>query len=90
MAREQFDEKMHPRCPPLGGEVPFRHCRRLNGGLPCQRLLGCWQDQLDVLTFLREHYTLEELEPIFHPSKPRLDIMFETVSRVKGEGSDSR
>ena len=89
MAREQHDQRMHPRCPPLGGEVPFRHCRRVNSGLPCQRLLGCWQEQLDVVGFVRENYTLEELEPLFQPSKPRLDIMFETVSRVKDGGTEA-
>lgn len=89
MAREEFDERMHPRCPPLGGEVPFRHCRRVNAGMPCQRLLGCWQGEIDVVAFLRENYTLEELEPIFQPAKPRLEIMFETVSRVCGGGKET-
>ena len=85
MAREQYDDKMHPRCPPLGGEVPFKHCRRLNTGLPCERMLGCWEGEIDVIDFLRENYTLEELEPIFQPSKARIDIMFETVTRVREE-----
>jgi hypothetical protein len=85
MPRGEHDALMHPRCPPLGGEVPFRHCRTVNLGLPCQRLLGCWQDRLDVLGFLRENYTLEELEPVFQPQKSRLEVMLEAVAKVKGE-----
>ncbi len=83
MARDEHDSLMHPRCPSLGGEVPFRHCRRVNLGLPCQRLLGCWEGTIDVLAFLRENYTLEELEPVFKPSPSRLETMFETLSRVR-------
>ena len=85
MPREEHDARIHPRCPPLGGEVPFRHCRTVNRGLPCQRILGCWEGKIDVLAFLRGNYTLEELEPSFQPARSRLDILFETVERVRRE-----
>ena len=39
MSRDRHDHEMHPRCPPLGGEVPFRHCRQVNAGLPCHRVV---------------------------------------------------
>lgn len=89
MAREEHDAKMHPRCPPLGGEVPFRHCRTLNRGVPCQRILGCWEGTIDVLAFLRGNYTLEELEPVFHPTPSRLEILFDTVDRVRRERGEA-
>ena len=40
MAIDQYDHEMHPRCPPLGGEVPFYHCRRVNRSLPCHRVVA--------------------------------------------------
>jgi hypothetical protein len=82
MPREDHDLEIHPRCPTLGGEVPFRHCRTVNHDVPCQRLLGCWHAQLDVLSFLRANYTVAELEPLFQPSKSRLQIMFETLEKA--------
>jgi len=81
---DRYDEEMHPRCPPLGGEVPFRHCRRVNAGLPCHRIVICWADRLDIASFLRDGYTPEEIVRMSQPPASRLDILFETLDRVRG------
>ena len=86
MAIDQYDREMHPRCPPLGGEVPFYHCRRVNQGLPCHRIVVCWADRIDIGTFLRAHYTPEEIERMSKPPASRLGVMLETLDRVRGRG----
>ncbi|GAB4265532.1 MULTISPECIES: hypothetical protein [Deferrisoma] len=83
MGIDRYDEELHPRCPPLGGEVPFRHCRRVNRGLPCHRIVVCWADRIDIGAFLREHYTPEELEAMSRPPASRLGVMLETLDRVR-------
>jgi len=83
MSRDRHDHEMHPRCPPLGGEVPFRHCRQVNAGLPCHRVVICWADRLDIGAYLRECYSVEEIERMSKPSESRLQVMFDTLARVR-------
>jgi hypothetical protein len=37
-----IDSLHHPRCPALGGPVPFRHCRTSGTDLTCHRIPECW------------------------------------------------
>jgi hypothetical protein len=66
MAREQFDAE-ETRCLQLGGPVTFNYCRRMNAGLPCRLVIGCWQGRLEVLKFLAENFTGDELRRAFTP-----------------------
>ncbi len=86
MSVDRHDSEMHPRCPPLGGEVPFYHCRRVNRGLPCHRIVTCWADRVEIVSFLREEYSPEELERMSRPPESRLDVLLQTVERVRREG----
>ena len=86
MSIDRYDQEMHPRCPPLGGPVPFFHCRRVNRGLPCHRIVVCWADRLDIAGFIREHYTAEEIERMNRPPPSRMGIVLETLDRVRGKG----
>ncbi len=85
MGIDRYDQEMHPRCPPLGGEVPFYHCRRVNRGLPCYRIVLCWADRVDIASFIRENYSQEEIEAMSRPPEPRLAVMLETAQRVRKE-----
>ncbi|WP_025324082.1 hypothetical protein [Deferrisoma camini] len=85
MGIDRYDQEMHPRCPPLGGEVPFYHCRRVNRGLPCHRIVLCWADRVDIASFIRENYSQEEIEAMSRPPESRLAVMLETAQRVKKE-----
>lgn len=88
MELDRFDHQMHPRCPPLGGEVPFYHCRRVNQGLPCHRIVVCWADRLDIVSFLREGYTAEEIECMSRPPESRLGVILGTLERVRKERAE--
>ncbi|NOY45686.1 MAG: hypothetical protein GXP50_09590 [Deltaproteobacteria bacterium] len=85
MGIDRYDQEIHPRCPPLGGEVPFYHCRRVNRGLPCHRIVLCWADRVDIASFIRENYSQEEIEAMSRPPESRLAVMLETAQRVKKE-----
>jgi hypothetical protein len=72
------------RCPQLGGEVPFRYCRILNQGLPCQRIIVCWEFRIAVSRYLEEHYPAEEIRRAFTaPSKTRLETILEIAENAK-------
>jgi hypothetical protein len=67
---EQHDERMHWRCPMLGGEVTFRYCRRLVEGMPCARIVRCWKPIFDIQDFLDSHYDRDELAAIWNRPRP--------------------
>ena len=86
MKIEEHDEQTLWRCPMLGGPVPFRHCRKTNGGFPCQNVVNCWGNRIDVTVFLRENYSIEELEQVFGtPRKSRIETIFETLEDNLGD-----
>ena len=79
---EQHDEKTI-RCPRVGGDVNFRFCRFENNMLPCRWIAGCWQTQMDINTFLQDHYSKEELDQIFTPPKPKIESLVNLIEKAK-------
>ena len=79
---EQHDDKTM-RCPRVGGEVTFRFCRFENNMLPCRFIVGCWQGQMDIETFLDEHYSEDELNRIFAPPKPKIESLVGLMEKAK-------
>ena len=79
---EQYDDNTI-RCPRIGGEVNFLFCRTENNMLPCRWMAGCWQGHMEILTFLEDHYTKEELEQIFVPPKPKIESLVSLVEKAK-------
>lgn len=72
------------RCPSLGGEVPFKYCRNINEGFPCRRLPVCWSERIDILAFIKEFYSPDEIDRFFVGKGPgRLDQIFSNLERVE-------
>ena len=81
---EQFDEQ-EIRCLQLGGPVTFHYCRRMNGGLPCKLVIGCWQGRLGVLKFLADNFTGDQLRQAFTPSPgSKLERLVALIERSRG------
>ena len=79
---EQYDEKTI-RCPRVGGYINFRFCRSENNMLPCRWIVGCWQRQIDINTFLDEHFSKEEMDKMFTPPKPKIESLVELIEQAK-------
>ena len=64
--------------------VEFRYCTSMNENLPCRNIIGCWKERTDVIAFLRNKYTVEDLKKVFAGlPKTRLERIIELL----GEGS---
>lgn len=79
---EQYDDKTI-RCPRVGGEVTFRYCRFENNLLPCRWIVRCWQSEMDITTFLAEHYSKEELDRVFALPKPKIESLVDLIEKAK-------
>ena len=82
----QHDRRQHYRCPQLGGPVPFVHCRTAANGMPCARILACWEHVFDVAGFLAAHYDMTELAAVWNkPRKDKITSLIDLVRRARGE-----
>lgn len=60
--------------------IELSYCSSLNEGLPCRNIIGCWKERIDIIVFLREKFTDEELKKVFSgPPKSRIDRIIESV-----------
>jgi hypothetical protein len=52
----------------------------MNEGLPCRNIIGCWKGRMDVVSFLRERFSDEDLKKVFSsPPKTRIDRIIESA-----------
>jgi hypothetical protein len=70
-------------CRMLGHEVSFDYCRQGVGRLPCRNIFNCWFEQFDVESFIRAHYTSEQIETILTPPTPKIVTLLEMIEQAK-------
>ena len=71
-------------CSQLGGEIPFRYCRTVNENLPCRRIISCWEFRMDIMQFLSEHYSTEEVQRVLSPpTKTRIETILDLIEEAK-------
>ena len=81
--RERYDDE-DIRCLQLGGAVTFNYCRRMNRGLPCKLIIGCWHGRLDIVGFLADSFTGDELRRAFEPPPgSKLERLVALVERAE-------
>ncbi len=87
--REEHDERSR-RCPRLGHRVTFRYCRTQEGQALCPRILDCWWETFDVVSWVRENYGEEELERLRQrePKDKRTSIL-ELIQQAKERRGES-
>ena len=85
---EQYDRHKR-RCPMLGHEVAFGYCREYRDGLPCRRVFDCWFEQFDINTFMRGHYTEEQIEQITAPPREKIVSLYECIQKARNMCSQS-
>jgi len=82
MSIDDHDDRQR-YCPQLGHAVPFSYCRKMADGIPCRRVLDCWQGYFDATSFIRDHYSSEQIRVILTPPKPRITSILEMIERAK-------
>jgi len=71
---------MNIYCNQLGMLIEFSYCASMNEGLPCRNIIGCWKGRTDIITFLKEKFTDEELKKIFSGApKSRIERIIESI-----------
>lgn len=64
----------------MGMLVELSYCTEANAGLPCRNIIGCWKERMDILSFLRQRFSDDQLKEIFSgPAKSRIDRIIEEI-----------
>jgi len=80
----QPDDNLEIRCPRLGHQIRFAYCRNENGGLPCFKIITCWQTYFPVENYLRQELDQEEWQKTFNsPPKPKILSLVELIQKAK-------
>lgn len=78
------DEMVQVRCPRLGHQINFAYCRSENFGLPCPRIILCWQQRFAVEAWLRPQLTREQWREVFEKAAPhKILSLVELIEQVR-------
>jgi hypothetical protein len=75
------DQKRY--CPMLGHEIRFTYCRAPASDLPCRKIFNCWFRTFDVETFVRNHFTQEEIDKILTPSRDKTLTIIDLIEKAR-------
>ncbi|MFH1035786.1 MAG: hypothetical protein V1806_14855 [Pseudomonadota bacterium] len=87
---ETHDQVVHFWCPMLGQTLHFGYCRRCQEGLPCSRVLTCFQGHFAVREFLEAHYTPEQMARFLAPPPSRLERVAGALVQAGANTAPSR
>jgi hypothetical protein len=67
-ANEVHTRQTH--CPRLGGQVPFSYCLAPGQAEPCFRILDCWWQTFDVVSYLQQRLAPQHFEKLLAEQPP--------------------
>ena len=54
----------------------------MNDGLPCRNIIGCWKARMDILAFLGETFTEDQLKKVFSGvPKSRIERIIDSLNK---------
>jgi hypothetical protein len=52
----------------------------MGDGLPCRNIINCWHSRIDIITFLKNNYSIDELKKIFSTfPKSRIERILDSL-----------
>ena len=73
------------RCPRLGNPVTFYYCRTCSEeGTPCSKILDCWWEYFDVMSFLRKKLPEDVFKKLVTiKPKPKITNLLDLIEKAK-------
>ncbi|MBD3422152.1 MAG: hypothetical protein GF398_18730 [Chitinivibrionales bacterium] len=75
------------RCPLLGHAIRFSYCRQPGASRPCPRILDCWWETFDIVTYAKASWDNETLAALQQPPPPKtaslLSLIEEAEKRIR-------
>lgn len=73
------------RCRRLGSDIDFKYCRlHAEQGQVCSSIIQCWWERFDVISFLKEHLSSDQLMALEQPQvKPKMTKLMEIIQEAQ-------
>jgi hypothetical protein len=81
----RYDHLVHFWCPQLGQTMAFVYCRRAQDGMPCAKVLQCFDRRFNVAAYLEENFTPGERARFLGPQPGRLDRLAKALDGARGQ-----
>ncbi|MBN1815953.1 MAG: hypothetical protein JW828_01245 [Sedimentisphaerales bacterium] len=75
-------------CRMLGHEVPFSYCRQGASSQPCRKIFDCWFQTFDIETFMKEHFSEQQIQTILTPPKPKMASLIELIQKAQNQNPE--
>ncbi|MBW1892905.1 MAG: hypothetical protein JRI91_04320 [Deltaproteobacteria bacterium] len=79
-------DNLEQRCPRLGNRVTFQYCLDYgsDGRLPCWKVIDCWWEIFDILTYLKDNFSEEDVKAL-ETARPKSKItsLVELIEQAK-------
>ena len=85
MTMNEGNKGLQRRCPRLGGPVSFEYCMECgNGKQPCWKIVDCWWEAFDIVTYLKKNLSEEEFNRLIHTRpKPKITSLIEMIEQAR-------
>jgi hypothetical protein len=87
---EAAEKQLMRRCPRLGGPVSFHYCRTCEPGQQlCWKIIDCWWETFDVVRYLQERLTPEQLKRLQNSrGGSKITRIIENIKHAKSKAVD--
>lgn len=67
-------------CPRLGHELSFAYCRHPGADTPCNKILDCWWERVDIKAYMAEHHPDSAPQA---PAMNRVTSLFDLMTQAQ-------
>jgi hypothetical protein len=78
----QHDQRRR-HCPMLGHEISLCYCRAPAAPLPCGKIFDCWWEHFDVVGFMKDHFTQQQVEQILSSRPDRVTTILGLIEKAR-------
>ena len=78
-------EKLEGYCPKLGHHIPFSYCLKPGQEQFCSSIRNCWFQRMNIDEYLRDHYSMEEIEAALAGGSSRMASILDGIKKSKNQ-----
>ena len=79
-AVDEFDNR-EIYCRMLGHQLTFKYCRRTGDGSFCPKILDCWHRKLDIIRYMKAHYSYEQIQTLFRAPSSKMSTLIGLIEK---------
>ena len=67
----------------LGHDLTFAYCRQTGTGLFCRKIFDCWYGKIEVVRFVKEFFSDDEIAAVLRPPAPKIHSLIGLIDKAR-------